>query len=96
MELTTGELYEILPSMIKFNKKLYFPIIIKTSKKTYIEYKMNDFDGGGTLFNTYKGGQTLRFALIEMLKLLIENDLMVNDSIKQITNERGLIDIIKI
>lgn len=93
MVFTTGELYEILPMVVRHDGDMYFLSIHKISKGTVTEYKTNE---GKYLFDTSRRGKTLRSSIIRMLKLLIDNDFIKNDPIKYMMDEDKLIDVNKI
>ena len=87
-EITTGELFEYLPCVINRDNCLYFPVIIKTTTGTIIEYKNNNNE---YLCNTRRKGKTLRSALIKTLNLLIDLDIIKKDI--TLDNDEKLVDI---
>ena len=101
-KITTDELFNLLPNRIVENEKIYHFILIKGTNRIIVKYEANICDGGGSLGSTYRSGNTLNEALLNMGKWLFKfgylpqketniiSDMIkiAYSQIKRITNDR--------
>jgi hypothetical protein len=71
-ELTTDELFLIMPSFVNVCGDLYHFNLIKGNKRFIISYEQNQSEGGRILNNTRRSDKKIKKALLSMLYFLLE------------------------
>lgn len=72
-DLTTDQLWSIMPPMVQYKGREYHFNAMRGSKREIVTYEDDD---GKSLLNTYRCGDTISQALRDWLDTLIENDLL--------------------